>query len=101
VQTWYFEVWNEPDIAPFWSPDLAEYFKLYESAAETVKSVSKEYRVGCPASAVSYRFEEELLKYCAREHVPLDFISTNGVSSMNAARAAPCSMATRQHCAPA
>ena len=77
VKTWYFEVWNEPDIAPFWSADLAEYFKLYKSAAEAVKSVSKEYRVGGPASAIPYQFEEELLKYCVREHVPLDFISTH------------------------
>ena len=77
VNTWYFEVWNEPDIAPFWSADLAEYLKLYKSAAEAVKSVSKDYRVGGPASASPYRFEEELLKYCVRDHVPLDFISTH------------------------
>jgi xylan 1,4-beta-xylosidase len=77
VRTWYFEVWNEPDIAPFWSSGLTEYFELYKSAAEAVKSVSQGYRVGGPASAVPYRFEEELLKYCAREHVPLDFISTH------------------------
>ncbi len=30
VKTWYFEVWNEPDIAPFWSADLEEYLKLYK-----------------------------------------------------------------------
>ena len=77
VKTWYFEVWNEPDIAPFWSADLAEYLKLYRAAAEAVKSVSREYRVGGPASASPYRFEQELLRYCAREHVPLDFISTH------------------------
>jgi|SRR5271157_259585 len=77
VKTWYFEVWNEADIAPFWTAGLGEYLKLYKSAAEAVKSVSKEYRVGGPASASPYRFEEELLKYCVREHVPLDFISTH------------------------
>ena len=77
VKTWYFEVWNEPDISPFWSADLAEYLKLYKSAAEAVKSVSREYRVGGPASASPYRFEQELLQYCVREHVPLDFISTH------------------------
>jgi xylan 1,4-beta-xylosidase len=77
VKTWYFEVWNEPDIPPFWSADLAEYFKLYKSAAEAVKSVSKEYRVGGPASAVPYKFEEELVRYCAREHVPIDFVATH------------------------
>jgi xylan 1,4-beta-xylosidase len=77
VKTWYFEVWNEPDIAPFWSADLAEYLKLYKAAAEAVKSVSPAYRVGGPASAVPYRFEEEFLKYCIRERVPVDFIATH------------------------
>ena len=77
VKTWYFEVWNEPDIAPFWSADLAEYLKLYKSSAEAVKSVSAEYRVGGPASASPYMFEEELLKYCVREKLPLDFIATH------------------------
>jgi xylan 1,4-beta-xylosidase len=77
VRKWYFEVWNEPDISPFWSADLNEYLKLYKSSAEAVKSVSKEYRVGGPASAVPYRFEQELVQYCAREHVPIDFVSTH------------------------
>ncbi len=77
VKTWYFEVWNEPDISPFWSADLAEYLKLYRAAAEAVKSVSPSYRVGGPASASPYRFEEELLKYCVRERVPIDFIATH------------------------
>ena len=77
VKTWYFEVWNEPDLTGFWTGELDGYLKLYKSAAEAVKSVSKDYRVGGPASAMPYRFEEELLKYCAREHVPLDFISTH------------------------
>lgn len=77
VKTWYFEVWNEPDIAPFWSADLAEYLKLYKASAEAVKSVSKDYRVGGPASAIPYKFEEELLKYCVSSHVPIDFVATH------------------------
>ena len=77
VKSWYFEVWNEPDIPPFWSADLAEYLKLYTAAAQAVKSVNKDYRVGGPASAVPYRFEEELVKYCAAEHVPIDFVATH------------------------
>jgi xylan 1,4-beta-xylosidase len=77
VKTWYFEVWNEPDIAPFWSADLAEYLKLYRASAEAVKSVSKDYRVGGPASAIPYKFEEELVKYCVSSHVPIDFVATH------------------------
>jgi xylan 1,4-beta-xylosidase len=77
VRKWYFEVWNEADIPVFWTADLNEYLKLYKAAAEAIKSVSSQYRVGGPASATPFRFEQELLDYCAREHVPLDFISTH------------------------
>jgi xylan 1,4-beta-xylosidase len=77
VKTWYFEVWNEPDIKPFYTADLKEYLRLYKTTAEAVKSVSREYRVGGPASAVAYQFEEELLKYCVQNKVPIDFIATH------------------------
>lgn len=77
VKSWYFEVWNEPDIKPFYTADLDEYLKLYQTTAEAVKSVSKAYRVGGPASAVPYRFEEELLRFCARNGVPIDFVATH------------------------
>jgi xylan 1,4-beta-xylosidase len=77
VKTWYFEVWNEPDIPPFYTADLKEYLKLYKASAEAIKSVSSDYRVGGPASAVPYKFEEELLQYCIANSVPIDFISTH------------------------
>lgn len=78
VRTWYFEVWNEPDLKNiFWTGDLDEYLKLYTVTAEAVKSVSPQYRVGGPSSASPTRFEEELVKYCAQNHVPIDFVSTH------------------------
>ena len=77
VRKWYFEVWNEPDLPVFWTADLNEYLKLYKATAEAIKSVSSQYRVGGPASATPFRFEQELLDYCARNRVPLDFISTH------------------------
>jgi xylan 1,4-beta-xylosidase len=77
VKTWYFEVWNEPDIKPFYTADLAEYLKLYEVTARAVKGVSADYRVGGPASAVPYQFEEALLAHCVKNDLPLDFIATH------------------------
>ncbi len=61
---------------------MDEYLKLYKASVEAIKSVCRDYRVGGPASASPRVFEEELLKYCARTGVPIDFISTHsyGVS---------------------
>ena len=77
VKTWYFEVWNEPDIPPFFTGSLEDYLKLYKTTAEAIKRVSGDYRVGGPASAMPYRFEEELVRYCAANGVPIDFVSTH------------------------
>ena len=77
VKTWYFEVWNEPNLTPgFWAGTQAEYFKLYEYAAKAVKSVNKAYRVGGPATAGA-AWEPEMIQFCENNNTPLDFISTH------------------------
>jgi xylan 1,4-beta-xylosidase len=77
VKTWYFEVWNEPDLSGFYTGDLKEYLKFYKTTAEAIKSVSPDYRVGGPASASPYAFETALVEYCAANRVPIDFVSTH------------------------
>ncbi len=77
VKTWYFEVWNEPNLTPgFWTGTQEDYFKLYWYAAEAVKSVNTEYRVGGPATAGA-AWEPEMIAFCSKNSVPIDFISTH------------------------
>jgi xylan 1,4-beta-xylosidase len=76
VSTWYFEVWNEPNLEAFFSGTKAEYFELYARSARAIKQVSSAYRVGGPATA-GVAWVPEFIDYCAREKVPLDFISTH------------------------
>ena len=78
VKTWRFEVWNEPNLNIFWrlaeKDRLPEYLKLYEHTAKAVKSVNKDYQVGGPSGAGPV-FIEELIDFCNRKKVPLDFIT--------------------------
>ncbi len=77
VKTWYFEVWNEPNLSPgFWTGTQEDYFKLYKYAAQAVKSVNKEYRVGGPGTAGA-AWEPEMIAYCHKNNVPIDFVSTH------------------------
>lgn len=77
VKTWYFEVWNEPNLSPgFWTGTQQDYFKLYKYTAQAVKSVNREYRVGGPATAGA-AWESELIDYCYKNNLPIDFISTH------------------------
>ncbi|HWB93030.1 MAG TPA: hypothetical protein VG605_14300 [Puia sp.] len=76
VKTWYFEVWNEPNLGGFWAGTQQDYFKLYTYAAKAIKAVNQAYRVGGPATAGA-AWEPEMIAYCHKNNVPLDFISTH------------------------
>jgi xylan 1,4-beta-xylosidase len=77
--SWYWEVWNEPDIS-YWHGTPEEYDKLYDYAAKAVKRALPEARVGGPASTgpASERagqFLRQFLQHCSDTGAPLDFIS--------------------------
>ena len=86
VSTWYFEVWNEPDIE-YWHGTRAEYFKLYDYTAAGVRAALRNAKVGGPAStgpanAQASAFLESFLEHCLQDRsaadgrtIPLDFIS--------------------------
>jgi xylan 1,4-beta-xylosidase len=77
VASWYFEVWNEPNIA-FWNgtPAQATYFKLYDHTARDLKAVSLRLRVGGPSTAAN-AWVPEFLAHAHENHVPVDFVSTH------------------------
>ena len=77
VKTWYFEVWNEPNLTPgFWTGTQAEYFKLYDYSTRAIKSVNPDYKVGGPGTAGA-AWESEMIDFCEKNKVPIDFISTH------------------------
>lgn len=76
VRTWFFEVWNEPNLKYFWAGTQEEYFKLYEYSARAIKSVDSHLRVGGPATSIN-AWIPEMLDFCRNGNVPIDFISTH------------------------
>ncbi len=82
VRTWYFEVWNEPNLSGFFSGTQQQYFDLYAATAKAIKSVSPDYKVGGPATA-GCGWIPEFISFCDTNHAPVDFISTHtyGVES--------------------
>jgi xylan 1,4-beta-xylosidase len=77
IAAWYYEVWNEPDLSGFFTGTLEEYLSLYKTTAEAIKAECPKCRVGGPASAMPFKYEQEFVKYCAANHVPVDFVSTH------------------------
>ncbi|HOT96774.1 MAG TPA: glycoside hydrolase [bacterium] len=76
VRSWYFEVWNEPNLNAFWTGTQAEYFRLYRHTVQAIKSVDAAYRVGGPATAGA-AWVPEMIDFCAKNQLTLDFISTH------------------------
>lgn len=86
VSTWYFEVWNEPDIS-YWHGTPADYYKLYDYAVAGVRAALPNAKVGGPASTgpsgeKAGAFLDNFLKHCLNgksaangKPIPLDFIS--------------------------
>ncbi len=51
VRSWYFEVWNEPNLNPFFRGTKSQYFELYKTTARVLKEIDPQLRVGGPATS--------------------------------------------------
>jgi xylan 1,4-beta-xylosidase len=87
VESWYWEVWNEPDIG-YWHGTADEYLKLYDFAADGLKRALPGARVGGPTvtgpnGPRTQQFLRNFLEHClrgtnhatGRTGAPLDYIS--------------------------
>ena len=87
VDSWLWEVWNEPDIG-YWHGTPEEYDRLYDVTSHAIRSVLPHARVGGPestgvASSRAEAFLRQFLEHCAHgvnaatggTGAPLDFIS--------------------------
>jgi xylan 1,4-beta-xylosidase len=87
VESWWFEVWNEPDIG-YWKGTAEEYWKLYDYAADGVKRALPTARIGGPETTGpnSPRAREYLRRFLdhvlhgtnaatGRTGVPLDLVT--------------------------
>jgi xylan 1,4-beta-xylosidase len=84
VESWYWEVWNEPDGLYLIAPDTERaYFKMYDYAATAVKRALPTARIGGPHTAGAGRFMDDFLRHCLHETnyatgktgTPLDFVA--------------------------
>jgi xylan 1,4-beta-xylosidase len=77
VRTWFFEVWNEPNLDGFWEKaDQQRYFELYALTAKTLKAVDPALKVGGPSTAGA-AWVPEFLAYAKAHNAPVDFVTTH------------------------
>jgi xylan 1,4-beta-xylosidase len=96
AESWYWEVWNEPDIF-YWQGPQEEYNELYDYAVAGLKRALPKARVGGPAttgpaSEQAARFLKAFLTHCAEGKnyatggtgAPLDFVTYHAKGSPQA-----------------
>ncbi|AEU37894.1 GH39 family glycosyl hydrolase [Granulicella mallensis] len=77
VQTWLFEVWNEPNLSGFWEGgDQRAYFELFDQTSNTIKRIDPALRVGGPATAGA-DWVPEFLAHVQQSGAKVDFVSTH------------------------
>lgn len=77
VHTWFFEVWNEPNLSGFFEGGAQQdYFALYDLTARTIKSVDPTLRVGGPSTAGA-AWIPEFLAHVKRSGAGIDFVTTH------------------------
>lgn len=93
VKSWWWEVWNEPNIG-YWKGTEEEYFMLYDYAAAAVKRAFPQARIGGPATTgpgwdKAADYLQHFLAHCAtgknfatgKTGSPLDFVSFHAKGS--------------------
>ncbi|WP_296950774.1 beta-xylosidase [uncultured Massilia sp.] len=77
VRTWFFEVWNEPNLDGFWEKaDQPAYFALYDLTARTIKAIDPQLRVGGPSTAGA-AWVPEFLAHTQKSGAAVDFVTTH------------------------
>jgi xylan 1,4-beta-xylosidase len=83
VAQWYWETWNEPNIA-YWQGSPAEFYQLHDYAVDGVRRALATARVGGPdAAAGGGQWMRDFLQHClhgtnyatGRIGTPLDFVA--------------------------
>jgi len=77
VQSWRFEVWNEPNLDGFWTDgNQASYFKLFDTTVRAIKAVDPMLQVGGPSTAGA-AWVPEFLAHAKAAGIPVDFVTTH------------------------
>ena len=90
VESWYWELWNEPDGHYLIAGDKQqEFFKMYDFAADAVKRALPTARFGGPHTAGTGKFYDNFLKHVlygknfatGKTGSPIDFIAFHAKGS--------------------
>ncbi|MBU3146869.1 helix-turn-helix domain-containing protein [Clostridium sp. CF012] len=80
VLSWYFEIWNEPNIKNvFWYETKEAFFNFFNKTLLAIKAIDSRLKVGGPAVINEYKsgatWYDEFLEFVKDENMSFDFFS--------------------------
>jgi xylan 1,4-beta-xylosidase len=71
VESWYWEVWNEPNIG-YWKGSMPEFFKMYDYAAQGLRRALPTGKIGGPeiaggSSQSGMKFLRAFIEHCVAD----------------------------------
>jgi xylan 1,4-beta-xylosidase len=91
VESWFWELWNEPDIMYLMSPDgVTVYCRMYDYASDAVKRALPTARIGGPhTTGGGMQFLRSFIQHCVsgtnaatgKPGAPLDFVAFHAKGS--------------------
>jgi xylan 1,4-beta-xylosidase len=77
VRSWFFEVWNEPNLDGFWEKaDQKVYFELFDITSRAIKDIDPALKVGGPSTAGA-AWVPEFLAHTKASGAAVDFVTTH------------------------
>ncbi|NJK98539.1 MAG: hypothetical protein HC905_29715 [Bacteroidales bacterium] len=73
LKSWYFEVWNEPNLDGFWKGGQEGYWELYKILYSTIKNIDPGLKIGGPSTARA-EWISDFLEFGANNNMHPDYI---------------------------
>ena len=73
LRSWYFEIWNEPNLGGFFDGSREDFFRLWSATWRAVKGVHPDLRFGGPSTARA-EWIPDFLDHAIADGTPPDFI---------------------------
>jgi xylan 1,4-beta-xylosidase len=95
VGQWYWEVWNEPDYAGFWTGTQADYFALYDAAVAGATAALPNIVIGGPVTTSGgATYIMQFLQHTMSTNTRVSFVSSHAYGGGIGATADANAMAT-------
>jgi len=78
VSQWYWEVWNEPNYAGFWTGTMQDYYEMYDAAVAGATAALPNILIGGPVTTQgSVSQMTEFLQHCQNNGTRVSFLASH------------------------